>query len=81
MSTNHWCAIVALWSAPGTREGHGTAQSARTYRTRFKVGFCPQVSSVPQVLYLHVRTLVPGTTDTRAHHILPQRATDTFCAL
>ena len=54
MSTSHWCAIVALWSAPGTREGHGTAQSARTYRTRFKVGFCPQVSSVPQVLYLHV---------------------------
>ena len=28
MSTSHWCAIVALWFAPGTREGHGIAQSA-----------------------------------------------------
>ena len=28
MSTSHWCAIVALWFAPGTREVHGTAQSA-----------------------------------------------------
>jgi len=23
MSTSHWCAIVALWFAPGTREVHG----------------------------------------------------------
>ena len=44
MSTSHCAlvrAIVALWFAPGTKEGHGTAQSARTtlHDTRFKVGF------------------------------------------
>ena len=33
MSTSHWCAIVALWFAPGTKEGHETAQSASTLPT------------------------------------------------
>ena len=28
MSTSHWCAIVALWFAPGTKEGHGTARDS-----------------------------------------------------
>ena len=32
MSTSHWYAVVALWFAPGAEEGHGTAQTARTYR-------------------------------------------------
>ena len=33
MSTSHWYAVVALWFAPGAEEGHGTAQTARTYST------------------------------------------------
>ena len=37
MSTSHWCAIVALWFAPGTKEGHGTAQSARTYSFQSRI--------------------------------------------
>ena len=37
MSTSHWCAIVALWFAPGIREGHGTAQSARTYSFQSRI--------------------------------------------
>ena len=37
LSTSHWCAIVALWVAPGTKEGHGTAQSARTYSFQSRI--------------------------------------------
>ena len=37
MSTSHWCAIIALWFAPGTREGHGTAQSARRYSFQSRI--------------------------------------------
>ena len=37
MATSHWCAIVALWFAPGTKEGHGTAQSARTYSFQSRI--------------------------------------------
>ena len=32
------CAIVALWFALGTKEGHGTARRVHVH-TRFKVGF------------------------------------------
>ena len=28
MSTSHWYAVVALWFAPGTKEGHGTARDS-----------------------------------------------------
>ena len=37
MSTSHWYAVVALWFAPGTKEGHGTAQSARTYSFQSRI--------------------------------------------
>ena len=37
MPTSHWCAIVALWFAPGTKEGHGIAQSARTYSFQSRI--------------------------------------------
>ena len=37
MATSHWCAIVALWFAPGTKESHGTAQSARTYSFQSRI--------------------------------------------
>ena len=44
MSTSHWCAIVALWFAPGTKEGHSKVMGQHRVHvhTRFKVGFYPR---------------------------------------
>ena len=46
MSTSHRCAIVALWFAPGTKEGHGTAQSARTYSFQSRILLYPRDTAV-----------------------------------
>ena len=56
MSTIQWCAIVALWFVPGTKEGHGTAQSTRTYsfQTISKSDSTHGIQGYVNVLYEHV---------------------------